>query len=322
VKGNVFADAAGTTVPNANVTLVTSASYGPYGPIMQYVTADASGAFNFAAAPAGGFRLYASDPNDSSKVGFIDGTGIMNAAVNLNVTLGNAAGLPFALNGSDGYKYNVQCDGSLWSSASPYIASSYVLKVNNMYFPCWPGAGVSSNKRELSFGPAMMGPVQVSRRVFSPTTGGFVRFIDTYANPGNVDATITVQVSPYNFAYYAPLLVDPASNNQTYAVLDNPALADVFGGTGSSNPAGTFSYRSIGDITAGNYWDTIVSYNWALTVPAGQRISLMHYSAQATTGVSAQAIGQSLSTYAEPYMFDGITKTDVPSIYNFPLANY
>jgi hypothetical protein len=328
VSGHMFADASGNTVANATVVLYTKDSFGPVGQLSQWVTTDTSGAFSFTSAPAGDFRLYALDPVNQENVGISDGTAIMNAVITLDVTLGNGVGLPYVLIGSDGYRFKVDCDGSLWRETAPYSNEMYALKVNTSNMPCVPGALVSSDKRELSFGPSKIGPVQVSRRVFSPATGGFVRFIDSYVNPGIVDTSINLQVGGAYLGYYAPLLSDPINNNQTYAVLgetvDVPAIAEVFGGTGSTNPAGTYIYKPIGDVSTGipNYWSMETSYNWSFNMSAGQRISLLHYYSQAINGPAAQALGQSLSTYAAPSMFDGMTKIDFPSIYNFPNANY
>jgi hypothetical protein len=166
----------------------------------------------------------------------------------------------------------------------------------------------------------MMETVQVTRKVYSPAAGGFVRFIDTYTNPGNADVTVGVHVGG-SIGYHAPLLVDPASNNQTYAVLDNPAVANVFGGVGGvPNPAGTFRYEAYGwtdSFGVQNYYNASADYNWTLTVPAGKSVSLMLYSAQAASGLVAQAIADALSTNAAPSMFDTIMPADKASIYNF-----
>jgi hypothetical protein len=319
VTGHVWADASGTPMPYANVTLVTNRSYGPFWPLSQSVAADASGIFNFTSAPSGGFRLYAVDPANPAVVGFGDGTAIANTTANVDVTLGNGTGFPFVLTGSDGYVYSVACDGTLNNGAPPYYWS-YGLMIDNRYIPCSPGAGLSFDKRELSFGPAMMEKVQVTRKVYSPAAGGFVRFIDTYTNPGNVDVTIGVDVGG-NTGYYAPLLVDPAGNNQTYAVLDSPAVATVFGGAGGVlNPAGTFSYQAYAWTDAfgvQNYYSALTTYHWTLTVPAGKSVSLMLYSAQAASGLVAQAIANTLSTNAATSMFDGIAPVDKASIFNF-----
>lgn len=321
VTGRVLADASGTPMSNAYVTLVSNRSYGAFWPLEQSMNTDASGAFNFGTAPPGGFKLFAWDPVNPAVIGISDGVAIMNSSTNLDVTLGNGTGFPIALTGSDGYQYNITCTGSLQNGIAPFANLAYELKINNSYFPCYPGAGISFDKRELTFGPATMETVQVTRRVFSPTAGGFVRYIETYTNTGSADTSINIQVGLSNFAYYSPLLIDPASNNQTYAVLGNPALVDVFGGLGGApNPASTFRYQSysyLDYLGVQTFYDTLVSYNWTLTVPSGKTVSLMHYAAPAADGLVAKTIADSLSANATPSMFDGIAPMDKSAIYNF-----
>jgi hypothetical protein len=279
---------------------------------------DASGNFSISNAPPGSILVSVFDPNDSSLAGVGSGVVPEGGVLNLDVAVGNAVALPHTLTGDDGTRYTVGCSGALESESPPY--SSYwgqSLTFSMFDFPCLYGTYLSSDKRELTFGPVTAGALQVTRRVFSPQAGRFVRFLDSYRNTSNAAIVVPIKVNRMGLGYAAPLVTHPSTNDYRYAVIDQPAVATVFGGAGGvPNPATTFKHTAWRR-NNGMQYDTALEYSWNLTVPPNDSVSLLHYSAQASDAAAAQNLGQAMSLNAESFMFDRITAPEKLKIQNF-----
>ncbi len=306
-----------TPVANAQVTASTVTSYGPFGVLEFHTTSNASGQYQFSALPTGSLRIIAESNN---VIG--DATVEMTAAgATRNVRLGTSMRLPVTLTGTDTSTYDITCDGELndggYAGATDAYDGAYRLDVAGNNFPCVNTAGVGLNGREAIIGPNTLNGVRVTRRVYVPTAGLFARYLETLENPGATDVTVSVRVfSNLGSDSSTRIIVAPSATNNRYAVTaDNgsdPALAHVFGGTGGAVSA-TTQYIANNDNAI---------YTWSVTVPAGGRVSLLHYAVQRARSDTAAATTQAeaLANGTQAGMFDGLTTDDRTSIKNFAVS--
>ncbi|HHY58280.1 MAG TPA: hypothetical protein GYA08_22910, partial [Chloroflexi bacterium] len=106
-----------------------------------------------------------------------------------------------------GMRYGVDCQAQV-TAATPVlgmaaegeslapVAQLYALTVNGVAFPCVEAAQVRAAAAEqIVYGPLLIGGVQVTRQVYVPATGNFVRTIEALSNPTDAAQTVAVTVS-------------------------------------------------------------------------------------------------------------------------------
>jgi hypothetical protein len=317
LSGRVL-DLDGTTaVPSASVAASTVTSYGPFGVLRFDTTTNSAGQFQFDALPVGPLQVVAEAHN-------VLGTRTVQmtaAGATLDVPLGDAIRLPITLSGTDTSRYDIQCDGNLndggFGSAGDAYDGAYYLSVAGNQFPCINVGTPTQGGREVVIGPSDITGLRVSRHVYVPTAGGYARYLETLDNPGASDITVSVSVNGNLGSDNATrVIVAPSATDNRYAVTaDNgfdPALAHVFAGSGAPVSA-TAQFVAPSDQ---------VRYSWNVTVPAGGRVSLLHFAVQRATGntTAAQAQAEALATETQAGMFDGISSADRATIKNFVVA--
>ena len=362
VSGTIFAADGVTPVANALVTLENLDSAGPISHFQNGVLANASGFYQTAGSfpvPLGNIRVSASSPSNAHLGGL--GTGVVTAGNNttVNVTLGNA--IEFApqynLAGSDGFQYAVDCDGSLVAQPTGGVytgAGGYQLSINGHidFFPCLRAGSLEAGGRQVVLGPATLGNVSVTRKVFSPSTGGFARYLEYLTNPGTNPVTVRLEVDPSAASRAGTIVVIPPSfTNNTYAVTDNLGntelacvvqvgsivcalpLGFVFGGPNASLGITNVTFLSglntldYGAIAGAGLLDSalsipnLISYVWDVTLPAGGTAILMHFLVLRGLfdDVGAQAEAQALVGLTDPNALVGMTATDKANVVNFNL---
>src|SRR5262249_54211376 len=119
VFGTVFNTDGITPVPNPAVSLLNVDSVGPEGFFLRNTFGDSSGNFQFSSAQVGTIQLSASDNSNRNLGGLVIAQLPAGQPLNVNIILGNAYTLRFPffqrlnLDGGDGFRYDVDCDGSL-----------------------------------------------------------------------------------------------------------------------------------------------------------------------------------------------------------------
>jgi hypothetical protein len=109
-------------------------------------------------------------------------------------------------------------DGSL----SGGYSGAEILELNgrnfNETFPCIGGAQTDLNGREIVLGPAGLGGLVVTRKVFSPSSGAFARYLDVITNPTPEALPASMLIQTFTAAgNNTSILVSPASTGNTYA---------------------------------------------------------------------------------------------------------
>jgi hypothetical protein len=275
----------------------------------------------------GKVSVLASYPFNSFNSGLVTGAVSATASNTINVVLGNAVRFNyqrFNLDGSDGYRYDISCDGSLLyggkvTGAERAYNGGYTLQVNGGYYPCMNAASLENSARQLVFGASVLAGLEVTRKVFVPVTGGYVRYLEFLHNPSSQAVTMPLIINAgLDSVWLTTIAVSPQSTNMQYAVTYqrawccDAALGHVFASSGAR--LGVTSSNI--DTNNGS-----INYRWSATIPAGGTVGLMHFGIQRpqsdTAGVQAQA--DALVTKTDPYMFDGMSAVEKSQILNFAI---
>ena len=336
VSGTVFNIDGVTPVANAPVNIENLDSTGPEGFSYNFVQTDANGNYSFGGVPVGTIHITTADPVTQVTSGF--GTGQVTAGQNatINVVLGQGFDFfdtrlfNFNLDGTNGYRYDIECDGEIQSGGrfDNTLTRGYSGGENllfngfnfNEFFPCVAGAQTAQGGREIDYGPAGISGLAVTRKVYSPTGGGFTRYLEVLSNQTSVPVPVTPLIQSFlNTQGGITVPVAPSDTGNTYAVTGTgicctPLLGAVFAGPNAA--------VSVGDLQFPNQQRS-VSYDWNMTVPPGATVTLMHFEIQRDpndlAGVQAQA--QALVNLTDPDEFTGMTDAEKAQVVNFNLVN-
>jgi hypothetical protein len=201
---------------------------------------------------------------------------------------------------------------------NPY-SGTYVLAVNGRQFPCLNAGTLDNGGRQISFGFATVNNLQVTRKVFSPATGGFARYLDELSNTGTDPITTSVMVSGNMSSFFSTrIVVAPSQTNSTYAMTDRifccgPLVAHVFSGTSPSVAVTATQFIS----NNGN-----IFYRWDnVTLQPGQTVIFMHFTAQRVDSdlTGAQAEATSLVNLTDPNALTGMSAAEKAEVINFQI---
>jgi hypothetical protein len=330
VQGRAVATDGGTGLTNGDITVQSFTSSGPLGIFESFSNADLAGNYLIAGVPLGGVRSIAADSTNTNSVGLTDGALTSTGPAVLDIQLGNAIRIAdaFNLDGTDGFRYDIGCDGGLISGGtvdgrlygSYFGAGAYLANFNSVVqFPCISIAARDLGGRELILGPVSTASLTVQRRVFVPSAGKFARILDSVSNSSTVSIPMNIRVGLTTEA--TRLLADPAQNGNTYAIFDNdgaccvPVVGTVIGGGSTAATLASNVSATPGDTGSS------LSYSWQMTIPPGQTITFMHFSVQRdftdTSGASAQVL--SLVNSSDPDMLAGMSDADKSQVQNFTL---
>ena len=128
--------------------------------------------------------------------------GVADGSATVNVDLGNAVFAKARLEGADGFRYDVNCDGAVGgpvdgSDGDPaYGDGAYFLTVAHRYaFAGDCGAmPFDENERELTVGPVNQAGIEITRKVYVPPAGGFARFLAILTNTTDRPVTVPVEI--------------------------------------------------------------------------------------------------------------------------------
>ena len=328
VSGTVFAPNGFTPAPSMDVT-ITGGADGPAGAYQGSATTDGNGQFHFDNVPVGKVSVAVHDPNTYDRIGASLGTVTAGGALTLNVRQGTSFEACYEsvnLPGADAFLYDPRCFGELRSGGTvdrhltnAYAYRAYELLLNGLSPSTDTAAASQLAGRAVLYGPMNLSGVEATRQIFVPAAGHFARYLETLTNSTATDVTLAVQIRSA-LAGAVDVIVDSAATSNTYAVtladqsgsIKRPSLAHVFAGPLGTVPASNVRFqRLIGPS----------QYEWRVTIPAGQSITLMHFAIQRepndTAGAEAQA--QALVNLTDPDALTGMTAADKARVLNFKI---
>jgi protocatechuate 3,4-dioxygenase beta subunit len=344
VSGRVFRADGTTAVADARVYVEGFSNAGPRGRYAVAATANSSGDYTVNGVPAGIVRVTAFDPNDFKQAGENEFTLGASPASGANVTLGGlyVFGDDATLSGADGFKYVFWADGDMDDSGTldgtvgPAYNGSFYLTMQHSswwYFNTVQPARDYTSKpedggREYQLGYDNMMGLLVKRKVFVPAEGGFARYLEILRNPTDHPLSVQVGMESWfgylssNFDTRFTSVVRPSETGNTYAVTRfnepccYPALGHVFAGPNARVPVNDVAVWNEDDS------DSRSIYHWNVTVPAGQTVILMHFTAQRqpddTAGAQAQA--EALVNLSDPKALQGMSEEEKAAVVNFQIG--
>ncbi len=191
-------------------------------------------------------------------------------------------------------------------------------------FPAHVGDATVEDGRELVLGPGTIGSaVTVTRKVYIPETGDWVRYLDIFENSSGSAVTVSLDLlSRLTTSSDSELLTfdtdgtAPTTEDRFVAAYDIFELRPTVGfafqdGLGSITLSDLVAPGSAG----GQPGD--VRFQWNnLSVPPTGRVALLHYGCL-TTSRSSSTVSETLSALVDDPNMDGMSLTELAALVNF-----
>lgn len=316
VSGTVR-DGGGTLVSGATVRIRNWQADG----IMKEATTDAAGTYSISGVPVGEAEISALAPDGS--VDRVVMSLSAGAPLNVDLVVGSAAAFPVTLDGTNGFRAvfsgsgamsaGGRTDGSI--SPVPVWTGAFILDPPFVWeFPEQVGAELAQGGREILLGPVNLpGDLVVSRRVFVPASGGFVRYLEILTNRGSAPLLVAgPSVSASLQLDTVAIALDATQNRHTVLSSSDGSKAAVGIVLGGVSPALPVPVIEPGP------WSVRYGYE-TLTLAPGETKIVMHFVVQGEpgdlAGVSARA--EALSNLTAPDALLGITPEERAQMVNW-----
>ena len=264
--------------------------------------------------PAGDITVNA---RDGDVAGAATGTVVAGLENEVEVTLGNAEPLPMSVDPAPGISFDfeqVEPDGVLFGEiiASESNFSVSRARINGKFYPSLETAQPELSGSQLVFGPVRAGGLNYTRKVLVPEDTRVFRYLEILENPHPFDIEATLELS--GFGSFSPATtssgddrLDATDRYFTSSFLGQVGVAVVFaGGTGGVRVPD--AARATSDY----------ALEWKrLTVPAGDRIILMHFFVQVEDLASAEAEAEALMNLSDPTAISDLTAEERAQVVNF-----
>ncbi len=352
----VITDNIGNPAPSINITLTSpdpifGLNSTCSGRTTYETTTNSNGEYRLSDIPAGNFTLLAENSDLTLRAQDNDRIRFDTDVVEMNLSLiDNVITLPYDFYDANGFLYDINGDGSIgtgtrgvFASAAPDNAGMRLeIVTNDIPVPFVNGDGtlgrLIAEGQELEVDDTTASGLFVSRRIFTPRSGYFSRYLEVLENPTDTPITVDVRIKSHHRNDDSnPRVVDTSDGDQVLSV-SNPALPDrwvviddqtdadpfennsipatghVFDGLGALTQVSSASYELIGQTGRLIYqWDDI-------TIEPGQEVILMHFIfGQIKRTGSRQAANRLMNL--PPEAIDDLTTDDREAILNFDVPN-
>ncbi|MFV2070718.1 MAG: pre-peptidase C-terminal domain-containing protein, partial [Pirellulales bacterium] len=228
-----------------------------------------------------------------------------------------AVGLGINLVDGNGFLWDIQPDGQINNGTD----DAYDGGLRHNGFP-WLSSGSSEmNGREIIIGPATIGQVRVTRKIYVPDDQGFARFLEIVTSTSAMPVEYTLGIHSNLGWDFGTRLVGTSLDDGIWDTQDDwvvtgepgdggnwPTLLHVLAGKGGSRPASVSLNRDNMD----------VRYN--LLLAPGETQIVLHFAAQNVDRATALAKGPRLADL-ELDALAGVSVEEGSQIVNFALAD-
>lgn len=301
---------------------------------------NAGGVYTVSGVPVGSVLATTGNPSLEllgEATGVLAGDGM---TLTLNIALqSSAVALPLSTPLRDAYAqdFSLRRDGSLLGGSyySVFGDGAMLLDiVRDGAVERFAGSTIGQyedGRREVSVRQDNVRGLNVTRKLFVPSTGYFGRYLEILSNPGADPVTVDVRVTanvraawPTSVAVQGTssgdaifaagdrwVVVDDGVDADPYYQTTQPPVAFVVDGDGAGVAVGEAG------IAAGASGTGIVTYEWRqVAVPAFGRVALMHFVSMQTSRAAAIATGERLAQLP-PEAMVGLSPVEVQEIANF-----
>jgi len=338
----------GTAAASIGVQVISASSLGG----VFNTTTDTSGNYQTTGVPVGNFTVNAENLAQGiggSATGSITSDGDIEI-VNVQM-VSDVIQLTQTLTDANGFKYDVQKDGTIGNGSSYYSGDGYFFGTadyrnafhlalftggtENDFVGNTTGTGVTSlGGQQISIEQDDLAGLNVIRHVYVPSTGYFARYVESLTNPTGAPITVDLEVSGgiQNPGTGGTLLISTSSGDTTLSTADQwlvtdddngstpwplsqPSLAEAFAGAGASQKAAVASLTL--PSSQNGYYYPQLEYRWnSITVAPGATVEIMHFAVQQSLQGQASAAVQRL-VQQPPEIFAGLAASDAKEITNF-----
>jgi hypothetical protein len=297
---------------------------------------DSSGMFQVSGVPTGSFRIVAQDPFRHAGGSFVGILAAHGDAVHQDITLADRL-TPIDVPGANGYTYRIGSSGALLYSddaLSSGYSTSYQIAAgaSDAGFVSYQFAGDVAATPELdsrqfilrdfnggyTLPQRTVAGVVVTRKIYAPSGGSFVRYVEIFDNPTPDPVTLDVQV---NAQMITTRIAATSSGDAALTAADSwivtdrpdsartPAVAHVF--------AGAHARATVSDAGVAFNSESAPQERWnGVTIPAAGRVAFMHFTTEASDASTAQAAAERL-VQLPPDALTGLTPEETAAIVNF-----
>lgn len=302
------------------------------GPAIQRISGETSdaGAYRSNGLPLGVYMITAYDAEQDrfADAEFEVTTDGEEVVVDM-VLLDERIALPADLFDANQFKFDVQQDGSLLQGSSAYGDAGAELIINGEAFTGDTSARLQAGKRQFAITqPTTLSGLNVTRKVYVPRGAYFARYIEVFDNPTASDITIDVELSQ-TFGVGEVIQTSTGdislSDADDWFIIDDTYDGDIkifsaqMPSTGHVFAEPGHLFRPTSVTVAYTDLKPNVKQIWnQITIPAGQRKSIMHVEVQQINQLGAQTAVERLSQLPPEMLLD-LTAADTASIINFDL---
>ncbi len=328
--------------PAAGVALTLR---GADGKVLKTGNSDSLGGFRFAGLLLRQHTVSAEDPANAK---FADADVSLSTdgeepSIKL-VLADNRISLPANLWDANDFLYDIQSGGDVgggwrhqvdwWSSNYPvYNSGAAKLSINGQAFTGDSSALLEVGRRQFAIAqPTPIAGLNVTRKVYVPRGGYFARYLDVLENTGTSPVTVSVALDTRYAGYYGvPSVIRGSTGSNTlqagaqgdlWAVLDDDNDVDPFNTLSTPATATVLSNAQAGlstDVFRFDADNLTLKTQWSsVTVPAGGRVSLLHFQVQQVNRAGAIAAAERL-TQLPPEALQSLTDEERASVLNFRL---
>jgi hypothetical protein len=290
------------------------------GPLSQVFTADQpapGGTFDIPGIPSGPVVVLARDPQ-TGDVGIAGGHAVPDSSTIIDVQLGTAVefqGTALDLF-SDVFAVDLLCDGQMAGGGTggiPAVEGGQRLELfvdhfSSGQFPCRPYAASQEGGRRITLDGhrASRSGLRLSRDIYAPANAAFTRYVEVLENPLPVDVTVRVRIS------------GTVATANPFANLFETGVFVMDGSSERANVGFVFNDWSFAlGTTLAAVVDRQYTYEWTVTIPAGETRRLLHYVVQTAPGSFSDLMWQLTDPLTVPDALTGLSPEEIASIVNF-----
>ena len=283
------------------------------------VRGSAEGRYNLVVTRGMSFSLPSTQPGatgqDISLTGQVLGA-IGGASGSTGSGSGVSTGLGVNLFDASGFRWDIQRDGDIGDGTS----DAYDGGMYHVNFPSFSTGTLEDGGREVVMGPASIGGVQVSRKIYVPADQSFARFLEVITNTSGATVNYTVPIRTNLGSDGSERFITTSSGDATVSVADNWLITDDSNpGTSGGDPVVTHVLAGTdGRIRPATFTRSgeNVNYSYNLSLAPGQTQIVMHFASQAANQPTAVARAPVLAALGLGAL-NGMSSAEKSAVMNF-----
>ncbi|WP_270934322.1 CARDB domain-containing protein [Falsiroseomonas oryzae] len=243
---------------------------------------------------------------------------------------GTPTSLGITLNDVDGFRWDIEGDGSIGDGSSDAYDGGLYLITDGTWFN-WSGSGTADMAgRQVTTSSTSFGSISATRKVYVPEGGpaGFARHLESFTNTGTTERTVTVQVyTNIGSGSSDTIIVGSDSGDTAYGADDRWVVVHNTAGSSSSRPRVTHVVAGDGAqvVPSSAFQQSGQEFytTYTLTLAPGETQRILHFSAQASSNAAALALAPRLAEL-DPELLPliGLTRQELDEIVNFDVGDF